>query len=51
MKIIWLDPSPIEGNDYEVVKLIKEDEDTYYIEYNDGNSEAQVPADELRLVE
>ena len=49
MKLYWNDPEPIKGNDYEVSSLIRIGDDMCLIEYNDGQSEAEVLTEELEL--
>jgi len=49
MSIYWNDPDPIEGNDYEIVKLEKIGAG-YTIVYNDGGSEAEIPEWELSFM-
>lgn len=54
-KLIWNDPDPIEGNDYTISYINKEDlnsEDRLspiLIQYNDGGSEAQVFLHEILI--
>tara|TARA_R110000868_G_scaffold38450_3_gene134528 strand:+ start:1133 stop:1342 length:210 start_codon:yes stop_codon:yes gene_type:complete len=51
--LFWADPDPIEGNDYEITSipdLTGYDTDTpILIEYNHGDSEAEVPLHEILI--
>ena len=56
-KLIWNDPEPINGNDYQVSYLedIPDDEEVdsstpILIQYNNGGSEAQVFLHELMII-
>jgi hypothetical protein len=48
--LYWEDPDPIEGNDYRVTNLKCLGDGFYFIEYNEGQSEAEVPASELKVL-
>ena len=47
--LYWNDPDPIKGNDYRVTLLIAFSDGYYFIKYNNGHSEAEVPIDELEI--
>ena len=47
LTILWNDPDPIPGNDYEVIDFTVYANGTVVIKYNGGDSEAEVPLDEL----
>jgi len=55
--IVWNDPDPIEGNDYEVsfiedlTDLIEEEFSGILIQYNAGGSEAMVFLHELFIID
>ena len=52
MELFWLDPQPIDDTDYRVTHFQKKPESDFaLIQYNEGDSEAEVPMDELVFVE
>lgn len=46
-KLIWNDPDNIPDNDYRIVKVVGNGNDTSTIWYNGGLSEAEVPNHEI----
>ena len=51
MKLYWNDPEQIKGNDYKVITYDDNlDDETAFITYNNGLSEANVYISELEII-